>query len=151
MKWLRKKHKRKDVGELDPRVIRVLLKFRAGLNTIAERLQIKMNRYSFRMQKILLAGFCFVFVSASTYVAVASLGKRSYGYCPQSISLVPLPEEKAVKTQLLQKELARIHRFKLYIDSLPACERKVLFDNRPHLMDTVNFLESLYQQEIKTK
>jgi hypothetical protein len=26
-----------------------------------------------------------------------------------------------------------------------------LFDNRPHLMDTVNFLESLYQQEIKTK
>jgi hypothetical protein len=150
MKWLKKRY-RNEVGEIDARVVKLLLGVRKWLNRFAECLQRKMNHFSVRKQKIALAFYCLSFTSASLYVAVASFNRRSYGYNQQSISITPLLKQQDVHAQISFQELTRIHQFKVHIDSLSGEERRQFLAGRPHLMDTVNFLESLYQKEINTK
>lgn len=150
MKWLRKRY-RKEVSAIDARIVKMLLVVRKRLNVFAGYLQRKMNGFSLRKQKMILAFFCFAFAGASIYVAVAGFWKKRYTYHQQSISVTRLIKEPEVHEQLPLQELSRIHQFKLHIDSLSGEERKRLLAARPHLMDTVNFLESLYQKKIKTK
>lgn len=151
MKWMKRKGGRKDIGLADARIVNHLMRLRKWMDQIAGLLQVKMNQLSFRKQKLLLAGFCLVFVCGSVCVIVESLKKRSYRYGVQPIHVSPLLKERDEHVALPMAELQRIHRFKIYIDSLNEYERKRLLNSRPRLMDTVNFLESLYQEEIKGK
>jgi hypothetical protein len=150
MKWLKKRY-RNEVGEFDGVIVKILLGVHKGLNGFAGWLQRKMNRFSLRKQKIVLAFFCLLFAGASLYVAVAGFRQRSYSYHQQSISVTPLLKQQDVHAQISFQELTRIHQFKVHIDSLSGEERRQFLAGRPHLMDTVNFLESLYQKEINTK
>lgn len=150
MKWLKKRYRR-EVREVDRRIVRILLGIRKGLNRLAGWLQGKMNRISRRKQKIVLAFFCLLFAGASLYVAVASFRQRSYPYQQSSIPVTLLLKQKDVPAQNSLQELLRIHQFKLHIDSLRGEERRRFLVRRPHLMDTLNFLESLYQKQINTK
>jgi hypothetical protein len=150
MKWLKKRY-RKEAREVDARVVKLLLGVRKWLNRFAGCLQRKMNHFSLRKQKIALAFYCLSFTGASLYVGVASFNRRSYGYHQQSISVTPLLKEQDAHDKLPFHELTRIHQFKLHIDSLRADERRRFLAARPHLMDTVDFLESLYQKEINSR
>jgi hypothetical protein len=150
MKWLKKRYP-KEVREVDARVVKILLSVRNWLNRFADCLQRKMNRLSFRRQKIVLALFCLAFVGVSFYVVVASFRRRSFSYRHQPILVMPLLKEREVPATLPFQELSRIHRFKVHVDSLSTDERRRFLAGRTHLMDTVNFLESLYQKEINKK
>jgi hypothetical protein len=150
MKWLKKRYP-KEVREVDARVVKILLGVRKWLNSFADCLQRNMNRFSLRRQKIVLALFCLAFAGASFCIVLASFRQRSFSYRPQPISVMPLLKEREVPASLPFQELSRIHRFKVHIDSLTTDERRQFFASRPHLMDTINFLESLYQKEINKK
>jgi len=150
MRWFKKRY-RKEFREVDARIIKLLIPVRKWLNVFAGCLQEKMARISVRRQKIVLAFFCVSFAGASIYVAVASFRQRSFSYRPQPISVMPLLKEPERLAPLSFQELSRIHRFKVHMDSLTRDGRRRFLDGRPHLMDTVNFLESLYQKQINTK
>jgi len=150
MKWLKKRY-RKEVSVIDGRILKVLVAARRQHNWFANYLQRRMNRFSIHKQKMVLVFFCMAFTAASIYVAVASSWNKPFPDHQQSISVTPFLKEPEVREQLPLQELSRIHQFKLHVDSLSGEDRNRLLAAHPHLMDTVNFLESLYQKKIKTK
>lgn len=134
----------------------ILLKFLIGINQMLRRaadyLQNWSGNYSVRKQKIMLSAFCLLFISISVYVAVDGIrSKPKSAYTVKAIKVVTLVEEKAIHPQVSIQELSRIHQFKIYLERLSKKARDSLLQNRPHLMDTLNFLETLYQIQIKSK
>lgn len=69
--------------------------------------------------------------------------------------VLPLVKEKVAPSGDI-RQLDRIHRYKAHLDSLalsPAgrLRRDSLLGVRPHLMDTLNYLENLYYEQQKNK
>ncbi|MBO9684443.1 MAG: hypothetical protein J7502_17540 [Flavisolibacter sp.] len=134
----------------------VLVKFLVGINQrlrrAADYLQKRSGNYSAHTQKIVLVAFCLTFISISVYVAVDGIRKRpNNAYTVKAIKVIPLVEEKAIQPQVSIQELSKIHQFKIHLERLSKKARDSLLLNRPHLMDTLNFLETLYQNQIKSK
>ena len=128
-----------------------LVRFNERLVRLAGFLQLKMSACSLKKQKMFLGLFCLLFISASIRVAYCSLTHQgSLHYSVTSIHVIPLLKE-APKDKLPNKgvELQHIHRFKMYLDSLTKTEggqvlRDSLLRGRPHLIDTLNYLDQLY-------
>jgi len=134
----------------------ILVKFLVGINQrligLAGHLQKRSGNCSIRIQKIVLVAFCLSFISISVYVAVDGIRSLpNNAYAVKAIKVIPLVEEKAIQPQVSVQELSRIHQFKIYLERLNKKARDSLLLNRPHLMDTLNFLETLYQNQIKSK
>lgn len=130
------------------------VRFDSGLRGFAARLQRETIRYSARKKKVFLLLFCLAFATQSAWVAYTGFQKDT----APAVSVTPmrfvplLKEERAFSSSL--KEFQRVHRFKRYVDSLgttPSGQaiRDSLLCRRPHLMDTVIYLESIYNQEHK--
>lgn len=138
------------------RVSPILVKFFVGINRrlrrLADNLQKRSGNYSTRTQKIVLSAFCLMFISISIYVAIEGVrNKPNNAYTIKAIKVIPLVEEKTIQPQVSVHELSRIHQFKIYLERLNKKARDSLLLNRPHLMDTLNFLETLYRNQIKSK
>jgi hypothetical protein len=134
----------------------ILVKFLFGINQrlrkVADYLQKRSGNYSARTQKIVLVAFCLTFITISVYVAADGIRNRPRNtYTVKAIKAVQLVEEKTIQPQISVRELSRIHQFKNYLERLSKRARDSLLLSRPHLMDTLNFLETLYQNQIKTK
>lgn len=124
----------------------------------ADWLQQRSQRYS---KKKLITGlilFCLLFGGGSIYVLVSSFYRNKHTIAIQAIS-VPA---HAIDTSRLFKGIPvleeqinqNIHRLKLHLDSLYKYA-PTAFDSimkiRPGLIDSLMLVESIYQQQLKTK
>jgi hypothetical protein len=149
MKLFNRKGKERRVH---PILVKVLVSINHRLRRLADYLQKRAGDYSVRTQKIMLVAFCLTFISISVCVAVEGIrNKATDGYRVRAIKVIPLVEEKTFQPKISMQELSRIHVFKVYLERLSKKARDSLLLNRPHLMDTLNFLETLYQNQIKSK
>ena len=135
-----------------PILVKVLVSINHQLRRLADYLQKKAGNYSARTQRVMLVAFCLTFISISACVAIAGIRNKAIdGYRVRAIEVIPLVEEKAIQPQVSIQELSKIHEFKVYVECLSKKARDSLLVNRPNLMDTLNFLETLYQNQIKAK
>ena len=151
------KHKRKH-RELPPFLLRQLLYLNNKLLMFAAWLQQKTDGLSSKKVKSFLLVFCLFFLSVSILVMYQSLKKDNtdiYFICP--IRTIPLLKEQRIRPFINEQEFKRIHCFKMYLDSLqmtPKGKLKLdsLLSTRPHLTDTINYLENIYyEQQTKRK
>jgi hypothetical protein len=134
-----------------------LSRFNQRLIQVANYLQQKSNGYSIKKKKILLLLFVIVFITESCLVIIQSISqKNKTAIAVARIKTIPLQTEENQSSLITKEEFLKIKRFKKYIDCLSttAKGRKLkdsLLQNRPHLMDSVNFLVNLYLEQSKTK
>jgi len=147
-----RKQKRKQ-RELPPFLIRQLLYLNNKLHVFAAWLQQKTNRFSSKKIKILFLAFCLTSLSISIIVISQSFKKDNRNlYNISPIRIIPLLKEERTRTVINEREFKRIHSFKIYLDSLQTTVKgKLKFDSllstRPHLTDTINYLENLYYEQ----
>ena len=150
--WRRNKRESK---ELHPVIIRLLANANSRLLKWADYLQHKTLGYSIGKMKFYLFLLCATFISASTIIIVRSLQDKHQVLSPVTpIKTVTLLKEEQIQSTINRNELSRIHRFKLYLDSLAKTAsgkliRDSLLSKRPYLLDTLNFLENIYKEQAK--
>jgi hypothetical protein len=133
-----------------------LIRFNERLIKIAKYLQEKTNRYSVKKKKFLLLLFLIVFIEESTIVTLQSIKQKSTtSIAVTRIKSIPVESNETTAPFITKTEFLKVQRFKSYIDSLNATAqgKKIkdsLLHNRPHLMDSVNFLVNLYLEQSKT-
>jgi hypothetical protein len=149
--------KNKRAGRELPSLVKAgLVYFNQKLIQAANFLQQKTNSYSAARKKVLLLFFMVVFAAGSTVVIVRSLQPGKSAAINVSRIKTPTVETGENQTTVITKhEFFKIQKFKQYIDSLGSTGkgRKLkdsLLHNRPHLMDSVNFLVNLYLEQSKT-
>src|SRR5665213_652957 len=144
-----RKQKRKQ-RELPPFLIRQLLYLNNKLHVFAAWLQQKTNGVSSKKIKILFLVFCLIFLSVSIIVMYQSFKKDNTNlHFISPIPIMPLLKEQRIRPVINEREFKRIHSYKVYLDSLQKTTKgKLKFDSllsmRPHLTDTINYLENLY-------
>jgi len=147
-----RKQKRKQ-RELPTFLIRQLLYLNNKLHVFAALLQQKTNGFSSKKIKILFFVFCLIFPSVSIIVMYQSFKKDNRNlYIISPIRIIPLLKEQRIRPVINDRGFKRIHGFKIYLDSLQTTAKgKLKFDSlvsaRPHLTDTINYLENLYYEQ----
>lgn len=127
-----------------------LLFFKVRLKKIAAFLQMNSNGCPVWKKKWILFGFCLLFGGESSLVIYRGLVDKTPLHLGAPIKFLPLkPFWKPTPLPKRSKELDRIHRFVTSLDSLEkTSEGKRLMDSliflRPHLIDTLQYLENLY-------
>jgi hypothetical protein len=137
--------RRKKNKELHPFIVRLLMRINQKLLQYANYLQQKTNCYSRRKRIILLFLLCLVFVTESSVVIIRSLHKNNM----VSITIAPIriiapPAYNRIHPAFSESEYRRIERFKHYLDSNKTF-RDTILASRPHLIDTLNFLQKIYK------
>lgn len=123
-------------------------------------MQRQMECLSGRGKLIALFLFCLVAGSLSIYLIVSSLSGKSSASVSVSRIKAPLhtgktgDENTRSAIVITKQEYQRIERFRHYMDSLARSPSgKPLYDSilkqRPGLMDSVAFIENLYQSQTK--
>jgi len=146
------KQKRKQ-QELPPFLIRQLLYLNNKLHVFAAWLQQKTNGFSRKKIKMLFWGFCLIFLSVSIVVVYQSFKKDNTNlHFISPIQIIPLLKDQRIRPVINDWEFKRIHSYKVYLDSLQKTTKgKLKFDSllstRPHLTDTINYLENLYYEQ----
>ncbi len=139
----------------NPLLEKLLPKVNNKLKGAAAFLQKKTTNYSAGKKKWILFLFCFVFISESVFIIYNSFhGNHSQSYAVTPIRVMPLIKEYDKVQTVQSKELLRVHQFKRYLDSLSFSERgKTIRDSllmrRPGLMDTLIYLDNIYQETKK--
>jgi hypothetical protein len=134
-----------------------LYRFNQKLIAFAAYLQHKTNSYSKGSKKLVLLLFIIVFVTKSITLFVHSIkGSQKKSIAISRIKTIPVEREEPQTLLITKSEFLKIQKFKYYIDSLSttAKGKKIkdsLLINRPQLMDSVNFLVSLYLEQLKSK
>lgn len=147
-----RKQKRKQ-WELPSFLIRELLYLNNKLHVFAAWLQQKTNEFSSKKVKKILLVFCLICLSVSILVVYQSFKLDNTNiYFIRTIRTIPLLKEHRIPPLFNEKEFKRIHSFKVYLDSLQTTAKgKLKFDSlvstRPHLTDTINYLENLYYEQ----
>lgn len=142
MKIFRKKKDK----ELHPFITRLLTGINQKLLRYANYLQRVTNGYSRRKRMILLCLFCFVFVTESTIVIIRSLQKSNMSsYAVAPIRFIRPLNDYGIHPVFSESEYRRIEEFKHYLDSNKIF-RDSLIASRPHLIDTLNFLQKIYKK-----
>jgi hypothetical protein len=112
----------------------------------AEKLNKKASGYSARQQKIALVIFCFLFTVFSTSVLIkAFTGKNSKEEIFERQLHVPAHVGKQFSMPepvITKQDYERIEQFKSKIDS-------AVLKTRPHLMDSIQLFEQIYQSQTK--
>jgi hypothetical protein len=130
--------------------------FHQRLKALATYLGSKMAGYTVKKQKTLLVLFCLVLISISVLTVTRSLLKKNQ--LPLMITPIstipPVKEPEHSHIPVPTKELTRIHLFHQYLDSLKGTSegkriRDSLLKGRPHLLDTLIYLENLYVEQVK--
>lgn len=127
----------------------------------AEYMQRKTEKLSLKTVKYGLIFFCLLSVACSLYLIIGSFSngnKQHFVSVPISIpahSMQTGDERSRSLFTITKAEFNRIERFRHYMDSLgespqTAPMRDSILSNRPGLMDSVRFIEKLYElQNIK--
>lgn len=125
-----------------------LTKINIVLLEFANYLQRKSNKMSSRTKKIFLCIFCCAVICECTSIAIKSFNKRT-AYVFPSMVVKNLPEPKDLKADKIisKSEFERIRRLKFYLDTLSGPKKDTLLMMRPHLLDTLNYLENIYLKQ----
>jgi hypothetical protein len=132
--------------KLHPFINRLLIRINQELLQYANYLQQKTNGHSRRKRIILLFLLCLVFVTESSVVIIRSLRKNNMA----SITIAPIriitpPADNPSHPVFSESEYRRIEKFKHYLDSNKTFRDSIL-TSRPHLIDTLNFLQKIYKK-----
>lgn len=129
---------------------RLLRRLNEKLLSFSRYLQKKTNSYSETKKKWILVLFCGVFASVSTLIIIGSL-KREYlnPYSVTPIRVIPLIKNKILKPGISDKEFKQMLQYEAYLGSLPKASKDSILFKRPNLEDTINYLETLYRNQIK--
>jgi hypothetical protein len=145
-----KKNKINCSYELPRFVQKALIKLDEKMIAFSNYLQRKTNDFSSGRKKLFLLFFSFVVVCECTILIFCSLQNNgTITYTVSPIKIIPLIKQRTVQPMLSDKELRQIQEFKFYLDSLRAESRDSLFKVRPHLADSMEFLETIYQKQLK--
>lgn len=151
------KKKAKEVVPPHPLRLKLQMQLEARLRQLAAFLQAKTTQWTTRKKKTVLILFCFAFAAASGWVAYDNLEKKPLATLRITpLHFVPLANDDEPTQHLPSKELRRVYCFKKYLDSLSTnvkgqAVRDSLLRGRPHLMDTLNYLENIYNNEQKNE
>ena len=144
------KGKTKIFKELPPSIEKILGRLNQRLLGFSEYLQMKSNLFSDSNKKWILFLFCGVFITVSTLLIIGSLTRKYLDfYSVKPIRIIPLIENRISQPGISDKEFKQIRRYKIYLHSLPKASRDSLLIERPNIEDTINYLEAIYQQQIK--
>jgi hypothetical protein len=124
-------------------------KMKSYLQQIAERLNTRVAKYSFRKKRIGLICYCFLFGMLSIFIIERAIFEKTQEAFRAS-HVSPLPTIKNLNTRppsipdgLFQK----VRLFQIYMDSLAIYDslryRKIL-QERPGIMDSVQLFMKLY-------
>ena len=152
---MKKKLDDRGTTRLDSLVLLIVITINKSLRVLADILQARTSKLSFKTQQWLLATFCLLFVSASTYVIIRSLeAKADLPIISTPIRPMQLIKDSQKQGLISEAEYRRLHRFKVYMDSLQIYPggspiRDSILQEHPHLMDSIEYLESIYYQQTK--
>jgi hypothetical protein len=128
----------------------IVRRFNATARVIADCLQQKTNVYSSLTKKVGLFIFCGLFLGSSVYVAVHAFNHSITK--PLQIQAMPKPviiPERLQVVPITKSEYERVERYKGQILSFPKTQYDSLLLARPHLMDSIQLFENLYQSQLK--
>ncbi|MFT3749148.1 MAG: hypothetical protein QM768_12555 [Agriterribacter sp.] len=122
----------------------------------------QVERYSKRSKQILLAIFCILFGSSSTYIIVRAIENPSGRVSIEKMSFPAYATGTDTTSTfqptpvLTESQYRNIQRFKKYMDNLQTTTAgKIKYDSiikaRPGLIDSIVFIEQIYRQQVKTK
>ncbi|MDQ2753709.1 MAG: hypothetical protein M3R72_11870 [Bacteroidota bacterium] len=138
--------KKKKEKELSPFIVKLLMFINRKLVQGSTHLQKKTEKYSKNKKKVFLMLFCFVFVSESTLIVINSFQKNNIAlYTIAPIKIPRLTNGQNINPELTNGEFKRIEQFRHYLDSNVIFRDSVL-TSRPHLIDTLNYLQQIYKQ-----
>ena len=151
---MEREKKSEEQKELKPFLHRWLLHLDGWLHQVAAGLQAKTTPYSPQKMKRLLAGFCLLVSCLSGYFIIESVEENFSAFTITPIHTMPILKSSRVKPLIGEREGARIHRYKRYLDSLSGVQGKGAFLDsfravHPNFLDTLDYLENLYQQQLK--
>lgn len=98
--------------------------------------------------KICLILFCLLFAVATIFAVMDSFNTKIIMQNVKIKTVMPLHNGNNIADSVNNPALKRIHRFKLYMDSLSKYDQKKyesIIDIRPHLMDSINRIENKIQ------
>lgn len=153
MKWFAKK--KKEEKSWPSFIVRGMLSLNKKLLLLSAWLQHKTHAYSKGRKMTILFFFCIAFSIESFYAIWNSFQKSTgHAYAVTPIRGMPLLKENGPSPTVGVPELGRVHRFKIYLDSLSLSasgrkRRDSLLTIRPHLLDTLRYLETLYNESYK--
>lgn len=137
---------------------KIMIKINHQLIKWANYLKVRMDSYSIQKQKIVLLLFCLLFGCSSILVLWNGFQTKHFtSFETSHIKVVTLlPTSRPMRPFLSIPELKRIHFLKNYLDSLSlATNGKQLKDSllfyRPHLMDSLTYLDHLYSENFKNE
>ena len=122
----------------------------------------KAEKYSNRSKQIYLALFCLLFGGSSIYIIVRAIESPFGNLRVEKMSVPKYATESDTISAfqsmpvLTEKQYHNIQQFRKYMDSLQLTKAgKIKHDSimksRPGLMDSIDFIEQVYWQQIKTK
>ena len=131
--------------ELHPIIQKVLVRLNQKVMSFANFLQQKTNSYSTRKRKFFLMVVSLAFIIQSTIVIINSFGNAD----SVSISVVPIrvmpPQQKIMRPVLKAVDYGRIKSLRQFMDTHKAFHDS-LIAIRPHLIDSLNYLQELYKK-----
>lgn len=98
--------------------------------------------------KICLILFCLLFAVATIFAVMDSFNTKIIMQNAKMKTVMPLYNGNNIADSVNNSALKRIHRFKLYMDSLSNHDYKKyesVINKRPHLMDSINRIENKIQ------
>lgn len=122
----------------------------------------KAEKYSKRYKQICLALFCLLAGGSSIYIAIRAIENPSGKLRIEKMSVPKYAMEGDTISAfqpmpvLTETQYHNIQQFKKYMDSLQTTKAgKIKHDSimktRPGLMDSIDFIEQIYLQQVKTK
>jgi hypothetical protein len=145
-----KKNKNKTELELPPYIQKILTDLNQKLMQLSDFLQQKTDIYSVGKKKFFLILFCFIAVCDCSILIFRSVpNKDHFYYTVAPIKVLPLLKDRITYPRLSDKEIKKIQDFKFYLDTLAVKERERLFNLRPHLSDSIEIVEAIYQKQLK--
>jgi hypothetical protein len=145
-----KKNKNKTELELPLFIQKILEDLNRKILALSNYLQEKTDIYSVGKKKFFLILFCFIVACECSILIFCSVRNNDYFYYTVSpIKALPLLKQRITYPMLSDKELKQIQDFKFYMDTLSVKERDSLFNIRPHLSDSIEMVEAIYQKQLK--
>lgn len=145
-----KKNKNKKEPELPLFIQKICTDVNQKLRRLSTFLQEKTDVYSVGKKKFFLILFCFMVACECSILIFCSVRNNSHFYYTVSpIKVLPLLKERIRYPRLSDKELKQIQNFKFYLDTIAIKERDSLFNLRPHLSDSIEIVEAIYQKQLK--
>ena len=137
----------------------IVHRFLQGQKRGADWMQDKAERLPGKGKLAILLLFCLLAGGYSIYLVIAGIkGRNNFSLSITSIrkpTAIP-PKERAKRnpSALIETDYLHVHRFKEYMDSLTRSEKgTIIYDSivkaRPGLMDSVLFIENIYQSQFK--